>query len=614
MAYITRIDQIISQIPLNDDNVPRVRILYFYGEDRHVIRRVLSDGNRLWELITELPGWADMPDPSDSDDDHTEPDAEDRMVYLTGSGAMMDAAEYFAARNKPAATPVCLYLTDFHIYANKETKDIKKSAAEYVKAFLDDPKLVDSILLMSSPFKQIPRGFESCIHLIDVPKIDNEDIANLILATQKQNKITDTQREAVFDAANQYRGLSRDQVETILSKLEAEFGFACEVFADKDAKDDCSRRTSALIQDAKREMSSKQHALVFVDTSDSVKAVGMNAYESWLGKVRKAFIAGNPNAPRGVVLIGVPGTGKSLMAKRTAQEFKCPLIRFDLGMCKSKDFGKSNENLREYLKQFEDIAPLVVLIDEAERHLSAGEHTHEVTEELIGILLEWMQDKEKSVFMFFTSNDITLIPPQLLRMDRIDKIYFSGMPWGEDLARILQANLIQKDREWRKSAQCGFLAGDLIGRLKKCEDDDTADSYCTDMIEALAAAAQKEPRRDLLFTGADLSQLIKDASLELEQEKSMPFDANEFKTAMLAQVNDSFRPTGESNMAGIVHLYQLSAAKNYSSASSYQELEAIAKDPSLTELPKKDFVLKYDRVLYERVGKRLIAAKQSPRK
>ena len=600
MSYMTSIDQAIHNLRMKDcpENrmLPCIRILYFFcPKDRDILRRVLDDGRALFKLISRLPGANALQDPQKSGGSRTD--------MLCAGGMMMDLEQYFASRSAMTgkAAPRCLYLKDFHIY------DQEKKAARYIKNFLDDPFLKDSILLISSPLKTIPNGFDDNIQLISVPQIDQQDIARLIISMIDDQEKRPICESSIYPYAKQYVGLSHNQVTTIFDQLKNEFGFACEAFAVGQYNPEKFReKNRSLIAEAKRDASEKHTSIQRIGIEESILAVGMENYEAWLAKKKKAFIANNPFAPSGVVFIGISGGGKSLMAKRTAQEFGCELIDFNLGMCKSKNYGESEKNLANYLNEFETMEPLVLRIDEVEKHISDSDTNHEVSSGLLGSLLSWMAEKKKRVFLYFTANNISRVPMELFRPDRVDAVFFVGMPWGMELSRILQSNLISMDKEWKAAGTNGFLDPDLIARLIAAQKENNADPYCQDVIETFAREA-KAANKDFLFTGSDLSQLIKDAGTDLfEQDIPLPFDGEAFKKAMLAQLNGNFRTTGQKNMNSIVNLYRLCVQNDYVPVSAHRWLEDVAANPSLSVLPKKTFSMEYDNLLYERVGSRLL--------
>lgn len=149
-------------------------------------------------------------------------------------------------------------------------------------------------------------------------------------------------------------------------------------------------------------------------------------------------------APKGVLLVGVPGCGKSLTAKAIATAWGMPLLRLDLGALKGKFVGESEGNIRKALKVAETVAPCVVWLDEIEKALAGatqGAADGGVSADALGAILSWMQERAGSVFVVATSNDVSQLPPELLRKGRFDEIFYVGLPNAQERAEIFGAAL-----------------------------------------------------------------------------------------------------------------------------------------------------------------------------
>lgn len=148
-------------------------------------------------------------------------------------------------------------------------------------------------------------------------------------------------------------------------------------------------------------------------------------------------------APKGVLIAGMPGCGKSLTAKITASMFELPLLRLDIGSLLGKYVGESEHNMRRALQTAEAISPCVLWIDELEKAFvgMGGANASEVTSRLLGYFLTWMQEKSGAVFTIATANDITALPPELLRKGRFDEIFYVGFPDARERREILSIHL-----------------------------------------------------------------------------------------------------------------------------------------------------------------------------
>jgi len=154
--------------------------------------------------------------------------------------------------------------------------------------------------------------------------------------------------------------------------------------------------------------------------------------------------------PRGVLLVGVPGCGKSLCAKAVAAEWRKPLLKFDLGRVFGPYVGDSEERMRKALSTAEGVAPAILWIDELEKGLagaSSGGGDGGVASRVFGNLLTWMEEKKKPVFVVATANDISRLPPELLRKGRMDAIFFVDLPSPTERAEILMIHLARRGRD-----------------------------------------------------------------------------------------------------------------------------------------------------------------------
>lgn len=165
------------------------------------------------------------------------------------------------------------------------------------------------------------------------------------------------------------------------------------------------------------------------DTESFAQVGGLPHFKSWLQQRQKAFNGELPlEAPRGVLLLGVQGGGKSLAAKAVAGLWQLPLLRLDMGSLYNKFVGESEKNLREALRQAEQMAPCVLWLDELEKALAQGSGDDGLGRRLLGYFLTWMAERRQPVFLVATSNDIQKLPAELVRKGRFDEIFFVDLP------------------------------------------------------------------------------------------------------------------------------------------------------------------------------------------
>jgi AAA+ superfamily predicted ATPase len=254
---------------------------------------------------------------------------------------------------------------------------------------------------------------------------------------------------------NQLAGLTFFEVKKILTKLFVEdHGFG----ADSVAR----------VGEAKREIIERSGVLEYFTPEESIADVaGLTRLKDWLRKRKPAFT--EPErvrsfglaAPKGVLLLGVQGCGKSMCAKAIAHEWGLPLIRLDPSNMYNKYFGESEKNLRRAIRTAEAMAPIVLWMDEMEKAFGLGEARGDdsaTSQRIFGTFLSWMQDKRDGVFVVATCNDIERLPPELLRKGRFDEIFFVDLPSAEVRREILAVHLRRRDRDPRRFALEGLAA------------------------------------------------------------------------------------------------------------------------------------------------------------
>jgi SpoVK/Ycf46/Vps4 family AAA+-type ATPase len=210
------------------------------------------------------------------------------------------------------------------------------------------------------------------------------------------------------------------------------------------------------ILEEKKQIIRKSGMLEYYEHREEFSDVGgMDVLKDWLVKRRSAFGSrakdfGLP-LPKGILLIGVPGTGKSLTAKAVGALWQMPLLRLDVGKIFAGLVGSSEENIRSVIKTAEAIAPAILWIDELEKGFSgtqsSGSTDGGTTSRVFGTFITWLQEKTTPVFVIATANNVHQLPPELLRKGRFDEIFFCDLPDREDRRQILDIHLRKKNRD-----------------------------------------------------------------------------------------------------------------------------------------------------------------------
>ncbi|MEB3197284.1 MAG: AAA family ATPase [Candidatus Sericytochromatia bacterium] len=210
-------------------------------------------------------------------------------------------------------------------------------------------------------------------------------------------------------------------------------------------------RVISVIIEEKRQVVRKTGLLEFVQPEGALDEVGgLSLLKEWLRKRGRAF--GRPARdfglpePRGLLLVGAPGCGKSLVAKCVAAQWGLPLLRLDVGRLLAGLVGASEENTRRALKMAEGLSPAVLWVDEIEKGFGATGGDGGTASRVLGTFLTWLQEKSAPVFVVATANQIQWLPPELLRKGRFDEIFFVDLPDAEERREILRLHLARRHR------------------------------------------------------------------------------------------------------------------------------------------------------------------------
>lgn len=294
------------------------------------------------------------------------------------------------------------------------------------------------VIIVISAGGEIPVELQSHATVIDWPLPDRAEIAAILESAIsslpeniREKAAPNGNKEAAIDAAV---GLSGEEAAACYAKSLVQ----------------TRKIDPATVAKEKKRVIAKEKVLEWHDPiPGGLDAVGgLENLKAWLltrasAYSKKARAYGLPS-PKGALLVGVPGCGKTLTAKAIATAWQVPLLRLDLNALKSKFVGESEGNLRKALRVIEAIGQCIVWIDEVEKALqgaTSGSADGGVSADALGTVLSWMQERQGEAFVIATANDVTILPPELLRKGRFDEVFFVDLPTRQERIQVLQASL-----------------------------------------------------------------------------------------------------------------------------------------------------------------------------
>lgn len=333
-------------------------------------------------------------------------------------------------------------MRDFHPYMDGKENPV---VVRKLRDLASDLRFSQKTVLFLSSVSKVPTELEKEISVVDWDLPNREEINAIVeefltrLPTGVSPGIAETQqgREQIVEAA---LGLTKIEIENVLAKS---------IVRNKTFD-------VPTILGEKKQIIRKSGILEYYEAEESLEDIGgLETLKHWLKKRRGAFTSrardfGLP-LPKGILLIGVPGCGKSLTAKAVGAAWQMPLLRLDVGKIFGGLVGSSEENIRKVIKTAEAIAPAVLWLDELEKGFSGTGSSNMsdggTTSRVFGTFVTWLQEKRSPVFVIATANDVRSLPPELLRKGRFDEIFFVDLPSKEERKSIFEIHLRKKRRD-----------------------------------------------------------------------------------------------------------------------------------------------------------------------
>jgi len=325
-------------------------------------------------------------------------------------------------------------------------KHVRATALAGAYALLDfHPYLHDSTLVRL--LKDIAQEYGRC-YAIEIPREIEHLTAHCTLALPDPNErrqlVEDVARQWMRDNPRQPIKIDKHALALLVENMNGLTASDTQRLARNAICDDGALQVSDVpsVMRAKYDLLNHNGILRYEhDTAHFTDVGGLSHLKAWLEKRRDAFDGSAPqlDAPKGVMLLGVQGCGKSLAARASAGIFNVPLLRLDCSALFDKFVGESERNLRESLSTADLLSPCVLWIDEIEKGFAAGDTDGGATRRVLGAFLTWLSEKTSRVFVVATANDIAALPPELIRKGRFDEIFFVDLPdlhTREEILRI----------------------------------------------------------------------------------------------------------------------------------------------------------------------------------
>lgn len=388
----------------------------------HVLR---SEGKDVrifnWNCVDGLRGLnGDKPQPVINKDGEEIVEPEEVLKYIL---------------NDKDASKDVFVLEDFNNYIEEE------NVKYYIRSIAERARHTNTHAIILSAVYKLPVELEKYVTVLNIPLPDRFDMEKTLGVVERQCKINLSMemRNRMVDAA------------LGMTSMEADLAFCLAA-----VKDDLGLNAPYTVSSEKEQIIKKSGILDYFPKNESLKDVGgMEILKDWLFKRQKAYEKKARDfglqEPKGLLLLGVPGCGKSLTAKSIASFWNMPLLRLDIGKVYQGLVGSSEDNIRKAIATAEAVAPCVLWIDEIEKGLngvqSSGSTDGGVTSRIFSTILTWMQEKTSPVFVVATANNINLLPPELLRKGRFDEIFFVDLPTAKERENIFSIHLVKKGQD-----------------------------------------------------------------------------------------------------------------------------------------------------------------------
>lgn len=358
---------------------------------------------------------------------------------IDGTNSPDKAIDFIKECNKNAVFVMC----DFHVYFGVKGRQVDYNVVRRLRdniGNLKTSKYRKNVIFIASELL-IPETMQKEITIVDMPLPSLEEIKSKFDKMITQNKQIDTSK---LDENGKER-ICKAALGLTLQEAENAFALAMVNDGRIDGED------LSTILSEKMQVIKKTGILEFINTDIKIADVGgLENLKNWLRKRNNSWSESAKKyclpAPKGVLITGVPGCGKSLTAKAMSAAWQLPLLKLDFGKIFSGIVGSSEENMRKAIKTAEAVAPSILWVDEIEKSLSGLNSNGDsgTSSRIFGTFLTWMQEKSAPVFVIATANNISSLPAELLRKGRFDEIFFVDLPTQRERQEIFKLHLSKR--------------------------------------------------------------------------------------------------------------------------------------------------------------------------
>ncbi|KKN42094.1 hypothetical protein LCGC14_0716710 [marine sediment metagenome] len=493
----------------------------------NIIEEIAGNLNKKCYVYDEIQMWQYIAAWTHGDLDYDEPE----LPSCFSAKSVFEALKNDVISCIESEEKFLLIFPDFHFSIEDTSKDLAKMLIRVIKWL--NPKIRKSYLsiIFISNSNIIPVEITDIMHIEVVRPPE----------TMEMNAILE---DIINDIPDNFKIPPKVQDQMISSALGLTLNQAKRLFSLSIAKSHSSpsKMVDVIVKGKKGIISSTGSLEFFAPNEVPTYLAGLKGLKSWLKLRKDAFTQDAEEyrlpKPKGVFLMGIPGTGKSLTAKFIAGTWKMPLLRFDMGAVYGSLVGQTEASMRQALHIVEAIAPAILWIDEIEKAISTGPDLDSgVSKRVLGTLLTWMQENTAPVFVVATANDTSRLPPELMRKGRFDELFFLKLPNEEEREAIFEVHIKN------------------VGR-------DPNNYYIDPLVKKTKG-----------FTGAEIEQVIKEGLYRAYSDKKRELNDEDLIISI-----EKTKPLSETKAAMI---------KNLTAMVDRQEVRSASERPKKTKSIKK---------------------------